>query len=451
MTAATPQPKSRSSSTSSRNDLFSVSWTPEVPPPNPLRGRADPNISRRASLRGVEAIDSAKSLPESPTDRPTPPAIAISPRTSSFFDSSAGVTLSPTPAPRLVTTASSSVILPLNLPRTPSLRSRLCHPLPVVDPTDQSEQEPLSPLHQSPSLSSAATSSSTTWQPPLPPTSEDVNLRFEPSATYLLGEGRYARVYLASYKREWPGDRGGMIGRDNLEDVQEEPGADQGRHGGDWRLCAAKYMSSDRDAQTMGLREAFFLNRLNRPVTKEKSRSPSPLQSTSSTRTRRHGSVYIVKLIAVKEERELGRRFAVHGRTASDVKAEKGSSRQRSSTSVMAIDKASDSLSSLASSPSLPALAQTAKATLSTPSLSRWVLLLELAPLGTIDRLLRTSPHLVGRRLWERWAVEGAHALEWVHSKGIVHADVKPGNLLVRDSRGIRLIPAHHQPAHPPL
>jgi serine/threonine protein kinase len=67
-----------------------------------------------------------------------------------------------------------------------------------------------------------------------------------------------------------------------------------------------------------------------------------------------------------------------------------------------------------------------------TPALSRLVLILEHAPLGTMDRFLRTSPGLVGKRLWERWAVQTTEALSWVHGKGIVHADIKAGNLLVR-------------------
>ena len=66
------------------------------------------------------------------------------------------------------------------------------------------------------------------------------------------------------------------------------------------------------------------------------------------------------------------------------------------------------------------------------PAASRLMLLLEHAPLGTLDRILRTSPLLVGACTWERWAREGSAALAWVHNKGILHADVKPDNILVR-------------------
>jgi hypothetical protein len=301
-------------STSSRNDLFSASWVPS-PPPKPL---------------------------------PTPPlqpeitSKTDSPRTSSFFDTP------PLPAPRLPALNSPS---PLNLSRSSSLRSRVKPPPDLDRPIRRNlpPSEPLSPLHQSPSLPPVLD-----WTPPAPPSSEDVSFRLIPGSSYLLGEGRYAGVYLASYQ-----DR---------------------RRAEDWKLCAAKRMASDRQSQTMGLREAFFLNRVA------------------------GNSVYIVKLIAVKEDGP--------GRPTQ---------RQRSST-------LRDN-SPLTSFPSLPTLTHRTEPT---PAMSRLVLLLEHAPLGTMDRLIRTSPDLVDKHLWERWAKQGTDALTWVHAKGIVHADVKPGNLLVR-------------------
>ncbi len=228
-----------------------------------------------------------------------------------------------------------------------------------------------------------------------------------------------------------------VSGGGSVDRVEVNTEAD-GLIGGTWRLCAAKRMAADRDSQTMGLREAFFLGRLTNSAGATKSRALSPLRHSTQNRTRRNASVYIIKLIAVKEEKETGRRGSHHGRTVSDLKVDKAMLRQRSSTFIPMLRRDSESLSSLSfSSSSLPALAQTAKAVPSTPSLSRWIILLEHAPLGTMDRLLRTSPYLVGRRLWERWAMEGADALEWVHSKGVVQADVKPGNILVHDDTGL--------------
>jgi serine/threonine protein kinase len=162
----------------------------------------------------------------------------------------------------------------------------------------------------------------------------------------------------------------------------------------------------------LGLREAFFLQKL-------------------ASNTESSGSVYIIKLIGVKEDGEQ-RRTSLHGRSSSDAfpndpPRARNLTRQRSSTN------ATDPR--LASSPSLSAIAQAARTT-ATPSVSRLVLLLEHAPLGTMDGLLRSSPNLVGRDLWERWAIQSVQALAWVHGKGIVHADVKPGNLLVGRKKG---------------
>ena len=375
---------------------------------------------RRASLRREEE-------PYTSQDHFQPPTIHHSPRTSSFFDgpSSSEIAISPPPAIHRIASTKLSTN-PGNVSRSSSLRSRLPPPVPLHLPhqpqsSDIDEIDPFSPLHQSPSLPFIP-GDLPFWQPPLPPSSEDVNLRFEPSSTYLLGEGRYAKVYLASYKRDRKANDRNRVSRvpithDEIRDNIDNIGDDA------WRLCAAKRMTPDRESQTMGLREAFFLDRLS-------SSSPRTKNPLCGSTERRGGSVYVVKLIAVKEEREQTRRSTAHGRSASDIISADVTSRPRSST--LAPSQGFDSPSTLSSSPSLPALAHAAKLNHSAPSLSRWVLLLEHAPLGTLDRLLRTSPSLVGRRLWERWAREGAEALEWVHSRGVVHADIKPGNLLVR-------------------
>jgi hypothetical protein len=269
-----------------------------------------------------------------------------SPRTTSFFDTVSA----PTPSPA---TRHQQAPSPLNLSRASSVRR---------PPSRQPESdEPLSPLHQSPTLSP---SSSSSWKPPLPP-SEDVELRLEASEAYLLGEGRYARVYLASY-------RGKGKGKEGVPEC--------------WTLCAAKRMNADRESQTMGLREAFFLNRLQSPTR----------------------GVYIVKLLAVREQTE---RRSVHGRSASDLKTVLN--RPRSST---------EHLSSFPSLPSLHAARDT---------VSRSTLLLEHAEHGTLDMFLRTSPDLVGGETWVRWARQCSAAVEWTHEKGILHADIKPANLLV--------------------
>lgn len=226
----------------------------------------------------------------------------------------------------------------------------------------------LAPLHQSPSLAPAVW----TLALPHPPAAEDVVLRMSPEPRYLLGEGRYATVYLGSYRKETT--------------AADEP----------WSLCAVKRLAPDRESQTMGLREAFFLNRL----------------TACDNGPKAEGKVHVVKLIAVKEDDGT---IPGHVRTASE--QVDSPRRQRSSTIYAGARQ------DTGSHPSLPSLVSEQPAL---PCASRLVLVLEHAPLGTLDRLLRSSPGLVGPELWGRWARESAQALAWVHEKGVVHADVKP-------------------------
>lgn len=302
-------------------------------------------------------------------------------KTSSFFATSQCDT--PPPAPRLAPAAPS----PLSLSRASSLRARALPNLP--SPTQEydhvetpAELSQLAPLHQSPSLAP-------TWVPPRPPHADHIEMRLFPDAEHLLGEGRYARVYLASYRHH--------------DDEWESK----------WRLCAAKRLAADRESQTMGLREAFFLNRLSGPPMGRKG---------SLTRRSNKGRVFIVKLIAVKEDEE-----DAPGNAGAMLPPSPTPVRKRSSTIYAGGREGPEHAMGHAHSPSLPGALELEKP----PSPRRLVLLLEHVPLGSVDRMLRTEPGLVGERLWGRWAREAAEALEWVHSRGVVHADIKPSNILV--------------------
>lgn len=611
-TATTASSMARTSSSSSRNDLFTTSWQPEIPPPRPLThdipsttatdgreeepttdplhllssakissngvhantmplpmkrrdfSRYDANHTTRHSVTSSPAESGRNSpmlvdefgvpkrghVPSSVTapthQRPhsqttNPNARQGSPRTSSFFDVVLSTDLpAPPPAPPRATPtlhsmhASSGNNSPNNLSRSTSLRRAPPPPLLPLSRTGSNnyninggggsdrqrswesytssipsspsasasyataEEDPLSPLHQSPQLPPSRAGQAD-WIPPLPPAADDIELRLVPNSTYLLGEGRYAKVYLAAYKRTKKLKVRGkeeLLGRippfghssftpapvrgedkAGAEEKKEVNEDGDGLVGGDWKLCAVKRLAPDRESQTMGLREAFFLNRLmatsslsgdSRPVDFPKSgrtRAVSPLRDSfgqtprqtmkhASRRRSRNGSVYITKLIAVKEDVE-GLPHSAHVRSTSDAiksqktKASNGTlTRQRSSTMLpphspttapvnrvaakVSVGCSQPDITKISSFPSFPSLAQAIRQEYSAPSLSRLVLVLEHAPLGTLDRLLRTSPQLVGKKLWGRWAREGVEALEWVHGKGVVHADIKPGNLLVR-------------------
>lgn len=67
------------------------------------------------------------------------------------------------------------------------------------------------------------------------------------------------------------------------------------------------------------------------------------------------------------------------------------------------------------------------------PHPPRIILLLEYCSRGNLHSFVKKYPDLVGKRLWLKWAKSVAGALELMHSKGFVHADVKPQNLCVSE------------------
>ena len=359
-------------------------------------------------------------------DQPSCPPPSGSPRTFSFFDVISTDRTTPSPAPRLFTgqrRPPSFSPSPLSLSRATSIHDKL--PTASTQRVDVDNQ--LSPLHRSPSLDVSSASLSS-WPPPPPIASDDIALRLIPRSTYLLGEGRYAQVYLAAYKKNATAESSSASLDSHLETMEGKMHVEH-LSSSSWQLCAVKRMAADRQSQTMGLREAFFLNRL----TGQESIMHCGQKGDRNIEIKQ-GRRFIVKLIAVKEDRQ-GSKNGSHSRSSSE--AVQGSptsklvARRRSLTSGIAAIKdetAYKQAQQLSSFASVPSLEEEVMA----PAASRLMLLLEHAPLGTLDRILRTSPLLVGACTWERWAREGSAALAWVHNKGILHADVKPDNILVR-------------------
>ncbi|GAA5916371.1 hypothetical protein JCM6882_000868 [Rhodosporidiobolus microsporus] len=58
-------------------------------------------------------------------------------------------------------------------------------------------------------------------------------------------------------------------------------------------------------------------------------------------------------------------------------------------------------------------------------------LLLSYSPSGHVLHFARAHPERMGKSLWLRWARDLAGAVEWCHSRGVLHADLKPQNVML--------------------
>ncbi|GAA5937088.1 hypothetical protein JCM3775_001951 [Rhodotorula graminis] len=420
-------------------------------------------------------------FPTLPPFQPSPPFVAVT---------SLGHAPVPPASPSIASTASP----PLSSTR-PSFPHR-------ISSTSSNPPDPCAPLPPTAGHSSN----------PLLDTRRSPSLRMTPTPPYLLGEGRHATVYLASYAR--PGDAA-------------EP----------WRLCAAKRLAPDRESQVSGLGEAFILAKL------------AGAGRTSDDERREGGSRFVLRLYGVRDERDgleaplalaavsqagsasVSRRASASsskrwsmgsmgsagspraaegasgvppsplGRTFPDVTDRLDvpllpSERRRplslkldGETSPGARKKASRhsdlsqfghghsrlSLLSHALEPPLSSskrritLSGTATANPGTPAspaspppsalapalpispssapqlgpalapVPRIDILLEYCPRGHVLQFARCHPDLVDKARWIDWAGQLASAVSWAHEKGVIHADIKPQNVLVAPDLTLRL------------
>ncbi|KZT62968.1 kinase-like protein [Calocera cornea HHB12733] len=167
-------------------------------------------------------------------------------RTTSFFDlpSTRAVRVDPPPGP--LTSSSSDFSSAYSTRSNPSLMDELPLPLPLGMSSTAGEALTLG-MGQGP-------------EPELE--LEDVRLRLREESRFFLGEGRFAKVWLAAYARVRPRARP----HDAEEEEAEEGGQDRPPGQRRWRLCAAKQPLPDAESQLLGRREAFFLRHLRRPT-----------------------------------------------------------------------------------------------------------------------------------------------------------------------------------------
>ncbi|GAA95164.1 uncharacterized protein L969DRAFT_89852 [Mixia osmundae IAM 14324] len=70
---------------------------------------------------------------------------------------------------------------------------------------------------------------------------------------------------------------------------------------------------------------------------------------------------------------------------------------------------------------------------------SQLILLLEYCPHGSLYSLMRAEPTRLSRKMWFRWAIQLASAIACCHHRGILHADIKPQNVLLAADWSVRL------------
>ncbi|ORY89601.1 kinase-like domain-containing protein [Leucosporidium creatinivorum] len=69
----------------------------------------------------------------------------------------------------------------------------------------------------------------------------------------------------------------------------------------------------------------------------------------------------------------------------------------------------------------------------------RMILLLEYCPFGHALSFAKMYPERMGKRRWLEWARQLVSAVAWAHERGVLHADIKPQNVLVASDLTIRL------------
>ncbi|BGP33016.1 hypothetical protein JCM10296v2_004805 [Rhodotorula toruloides] len=365
---------------------------------------------------------------------------------------------------------------------------------------------PPSPVRSSYSPSPFANDQSGTLPPtaghssnPLLDTRQAPTLRLSPIPRYSLGEGRHATVYLASFV---PQARDGQVRAEKRR-----------------RLCAAKRLLPDRESQLSGLGEAFILAKLSKADSTSTAAAGSRyILGLYGVRDERGGIDPPAPLPAspssASVSRRASQRWSYGGATASgggsgtlsplgketfaygtddaeatsredkrrslplQEKPKKGRARHSDMISGSSTPSGRLSLLSHALEPPLtstrrrttlgggPATTSTtpshspptslAPSPLPHPATPRIDLLLEYCPFGHVLQFAKSHPERIGKRRWFEWALQISSAVEWAHEKGVLHADLKPQNVMVAADLTLRLcdwgnslfLPPPSSPAH---
>jgi len=448
-------------SPSSRNNLFDQDWSPITPN---LRSRSSTAESRFSSdskssaPSTVSAASSRKSWMDIgrgdhtvkclPTFDKTPVPISGHSRNSSEFD----WPLTPPPSEPFHSRHTSLPVF--NLPPSP----------PSPPQSDRFSFSPRPTLPSSPSTATILPSTAGHSSNPLLDTRQAPSLRMSATSPYLLGEGRHASVYLASFTP-----------RSSISSPRSP----------ERQLCAAKRLFPDRDSQLSGLGEAFILSKLTSPVTTSPSSPPIPLleRRKSNDELAERGAKHILRLWGVKDERDglelpakgllersdsrrSSKRYS-EGYAGSPLRGEEvvdsnklfptSSNRSkgpRHSEPIPVPTRSSHAspsrlLSSLAppltSSSAQRRRTQSANSTPPPPPAvlppptppsdePRIDLILEFCPYGNLLQFARNQPERMDKKRWFDWSRELVSAVAWSHERNVLHADLKPQNIMVHPS-----------------
>ncbi|GAA5873088.1 hypothetical protein JCM16303_006935 [Sporobolomyces ruberrimus] len=474
----------------SRNDLFDQDWTPVTPN---LRSRSSTAESRFSIESGtpspastgrrswmdmrddVVIVNEHTPIPGQHSPEFNWPSSPPSPN--QFLAKKPGFqTRSPAPPP----------ILPIvTFPPTPTSPS-------------QSTFSPRPPLSPSSSSWSVLPPNAGHSDNPLLDTRQAPTLRFSPTSNYLLGEGRHASVYLASFSPRSPSP------------ARQGPSLPPTR-----QLCAAKRLFPDRESQLSGLGEAFILSKLTTPVrsTSTSTSSPPTLdRRNSSDSLAERGSHHILKLYGVKDESDgldaplstlersesrrslkrlsAGSTFAgspLRGTTndspsspdspttppapstANKVLPPRQSPKENkvvpsssptrpphsprksllpslapplSSSSAQRYKSQHQAQTPNSPSTLAPSPLPSSITTLPPPTITvepRIDLILEFCPFGNLLQFARNQPERMNRKRFFQWAIELTAAVALCHDRGVLHADIKPQNIMISTDLTTRL------------
>ncbi|CAO1621155.1 unnamed protein product [Parajaminaea phylloscopi] len=298
--------------------------------------------------------------------------------------------------------------------------------------------------------------------------SKEIDFRLAPSKEYLLGEGRHCNVFLGSYKR-----RSRSPARSNEAD---------------WHLCAVKRLHADRQSQLLGLDEAFALRRVGQhpgvvhliDIKDEVLAATSPLPTprdedaskTDDFRPRqqtRAANAYAPSTVAssavrtpfgdggmtdsgsssTRPDEPMSIGGARHERLSHQPAHSQPCNAPRVQLHVsspeqddVATFRVSDAISRTSVRYADPVAAVgeglgDGRTTAGTDA-PRLLILLELLPYN-LNTYVKRNRQEVDISFWLRCALELAETIEHIHSKGCVHADIKPENILLDHSLRTKL------------